>query len=217
MVQTPENNAFVAQLAEFKRLFGPPPVLSTESVEAYHDMMASFTEALRPRDLLEYTFVKELTDATWDLIRYTRHKALAMDRKFRARLEHQAKRAKLAKERKEALTKELADQVHKAATLADRKLQLEIDLMDSAGDICEILARPPEELDHAQALEDAIEYHERLDTLLNTAISRRNNVLEQLQQYRDGLCSYEQHLFEELFLHNRPDPPSLAPPRKTNP
>jgi hypothetical protein len=46
-------------------LLGDPPVWSTENMQAYDDLIKSFTQMLEPRDLMELIWVKEATDATW--------------------------------------------------------------------------------------------------------------------------------------------------------
>src|SRR5262249_17037930 len=73
----------VADFAELKKLFGPPPVLSSEDANAYYAMMARIIEAIEPRDFIEQMLAKDLTDVTWQLQRYSRHKALAVERQYR--------------------------------------------------------------------------------------------------------------------------------------
>ena len=51
------------------------------------------------------------------------------------------------------------------------------------------MLQSPTEFDHADALERGIEYAERLDKLLNAATARRDDVLRQLERYRDGLSA----------------------------
>ncbi len=47
--------------------------------------------------------------------------------------------------------------------------------------------RIPTELQHARALESAIEYHRQLEQLIDGALRRRDSALELLDQYRTGL------------------------------
>ena|SRR5215510_6343431 len=81
-----------ANFAKLRELFGPPPVLSTENQKAYDDLTMHLLQVFRPHDLIELMYIRQLADITWEIVRYTRHKTLAIDRKFRARLEFQAKR-----------------------------------------------------------------------------------------------------------------------------
>jgi hypothetical protein len=55
-------------------LVGDPPVWSTENMQAYDDLINSFTQMLEPRDLMELIWVKEAGDATWEASRNAREK-----------------------------------------------------------------------------------------------------------------------------------------------
>src|SRR5262249_54521669 len=46
-------------------LLGDPPVLSTENIQAYNDLLNGFTEMLEPRDMMDLMWTKETADATW--------------------------------------------------------------------------------------------------------------------------------------------------------
>ena len=85
-----------ADVAEFLQLFGPPPVLSSESIEAYELIMARLLECYAPQDFMEQLLVKEIADSTWEVTRNMRHKTLVMERRVRDRLGHQEARRKLA-------------------------------------------------------------------------------------------------------------------------
>jgi hypothetical protein len=148
------------QIAWLKTLFGRPPVLSTEDPRAFEEIWAKMIQKLQPRDMIEQIFIWEAGVATWEMIRYNRHKTLMIQRKFRQREVQQ--RAQVLRNRP------LRDGGHNA--LADHAV-----------------ARAPDENDHAQALETGINYYETLDTLQRRAIVRLNSALEQLELYRAGL------------------------------
>jgi hypothetical protein len=150
--------------AELRRLLGAPPVLSTENAQSYDEIMGRLMECLAPRDFMEQMLIKELTDCTWEMARYTRQKTLAMERGFREHLRFPGQ---------DALAERLAEQ--------DREPH---HVRDGAIDEADALAV---ELDHARALEMTLGYHERVDRLLVTAAARRNNVLDQIERYRDRL------------------------------
>ena len=67
-------------------LVGDPPVWSTENMQAYDDLINSFTQMLQPRDLMELIWVKEAGDATWEAGRNAREKNALPERKFRQQL-----------------------------------------------------------------------------------------------------------------------------------
>src|SRR5262249_42623145 len=76
---------------KLKELFGPPPVLSSEDHKAYDAMWTRILESFEARDFIEGMLGKDLTDATWEMKRYSRHKALVIERRFRAQAEHEEK------------------------------------------------------------------------------------------------------------------------------
>jgi hypothetical protein len=51
-------------VAELLQLFGPAPILPSESIESYTEVMTRFLESFAPRDFMEQLFVKELMDST---------------------------------------------------------------------------------------------------------------------------------------------------------
>jgi len=105
-----------ANCAKLREWFGPPPVLSTENQKAYDDLTMDLLQLLGPHDLIELMYIRQLADSTWEVIRYTRHKTLAIDRKFRARLELQAKREGERAKLKEARASELDKKNRETAT-----------------------------------------------------------------------------------------------------
>ena len=46
-------------------VIGRPPVDSADNMQAYNDLLNSFTQMLQPRDLMELMWTKQATDATW--------------------------------------------------------------------------------------------------------------------------------------------------------
>jgi hypothetical protein len=142
-------------LAEIDKLCGPPPVLSSESVEAYQKLQFGLFAAIQPRDTLEQLLVRHLADSTWEILRYTRHMTLLIERKHLQALEVRAQRKeKHGNEVREAVNNiELAMQQHAA------------------------------EFDHAAALESGINYAKDLNHLLDAATARRDDVLTQLDRY----------------------------------
>jgi hypothetical protein len=186
-------------LAELKRLFGPPPVLSTERIGAYYEITTCFLRELDPRDFIEKMFIRNLTDFTWDAIRYTRYKTLGIDSRFRQRIAFELQRKKLLAQRKEGLLRDHAEKSAKPPNELARIDQVEGLAESTSTEVDEILERTPQELDHVRALEASIEIHERLDRLLNNAIARRNDALAQFERYRAGLGKRMRKLSDEII------------------
>src|SRR5664280_2636256 len=62
MSQDLKTETIATDLAELKKLFGPPAVLSTENVDSYYAIMARFVECFKPGDFMMQMFMKDLTD-----------------------------------------------------------------------------------------------------------------------------------------------------------
>ena len=75
---------------------------------------------LGARDFLEKMLIRDVTVATWEIIRMGRQKGLAVERKFRDRLQFQARRAQEHKQRKETLDRTLAGKNDKTSSPAQR-------------------------------------------------------------------------------------------------
>ena len=67
-------------------LLGDPPVLSTENIQAYNDLLNGFTEMLEPRDMMDLMWTKETADATWQAACIAREKNCLPERKYQQRL-----------------------------------------------------------------------------------------------------------------------------------
>jgi hypothetical protein len=67
-------------------LLGHPPVLSTEDIEAYTELLNDFTQMLEPLDMMELMWTKEAADATWEAGRKAREKNCLPERKYQQRL-----------------------------------------------------------------------------------------------------------------------------------
>jgi predicted DNA-binding protein (UPF0251 family) len=77
--------------------------------------------------------------------------------------------------------------------------QLKIVVMSSAEDVDDILQRTPKEIEHNKALEAGIVFEEQLDRLINSASKRRNDALQQLEVYRQGLWRYWREASDKII------------------
>jgi hypothetical protein len=177
------NRAKPIDSAELRELLGPPPVLSSENMKAYDEIAARLMQCFKPRDFMEQLLINQLAYANWETMRYTRHKAASIERRARLFGEFQAKRARALAQMKG----HPAGSDREPATELGRMYELEETVESTDQDVDAILGKSTAEHDHARALEKSIAYHLQLDQLLNTAIARRNDTLEQLERYRRGI------------------------------
>ena len=139
-----------------------------------------------PRDFMELLLIRQVQNETWRILRYTRHRTLGIDRRFRESLELQTRAQKEQAARRGALAKELAKQTGRSETELAQVLYLRGIVMSSVDDVDAILSREPTEIEHNKALEAGIVFQEQLDRLINSSLKRRNEAIEQLDFYRAG-------------------------------
>ena len=63
---------------EMVELLGPPPLLSSEDVEIYYAVFASFVNDINPNDMLSWMWIKDLADYRLEILRYRRMKVELM-------------------------------------------------------------------------------------------------------------------------------------------
>jgi hypothetical protein len=76
-VPNKNNNNVPAQTSALSRLaiFGPIPLLAGESAAAYDDLLARVSGNLKPSDIFEEIWVREIVDLIWETLRWRRHQA----------------------------------------------------------------------------------------------------------------------------------------------
>jgi hypothetical protein len=65
---------------DIQALFGDPPLLSTEDPARYRDMLDRFAESIAPRNIIEWLWVKDIVDLSWEIPRLRRYRALLIER-----------------------------------------------------------------------------------------------------------------------------------------
>src|SRR5262245_43720448 len=82
--------------ADIEALFGDPPLLSTEDPARYRDMLDRFAESIAPKNIIEWLWVKDVADLSWEIPRLRRYRALFIER------ERESKNAEIDYARKHA-------------------------------------------------------------------------------------------------------------------
>ena len=65
--------------ANIQTLFGKPPLLRGEDDGVYHSLMEAFAMRVEPTDVIEWWWLKGVTDDTWDIRRLQRIKVLIVE------------------------------------------------------------------------------------------------------------------------------------------
>jgi cysteinyl-tRNA synthetase len=202
--------------AEFYRVLGATPVWSTENVDSYNNILEKLMTCLRAGDFMEQILIRDVGVETWEINRLKRQQRLMVEGNFRKRIEYQAKKAREVNDRREALRRTLAEKDVNSASPAKQALELINFIEETPADVDALLHRNADEFDHARALEEGFDYYERLGRAIDIAIARRNDALEQLERYREGLGQQVRKLsnqiIEEVFLEAPQSGHVEAPP-----
>jgi hypothetical protein len=175
------------QLKEFSALLGSAPVLTTESENNYTEIWQKLVESFAPADFMELLLIRQVQNETWKIMRYSRHQTAAIERRFRQSEEFQTRRRNEQLVKRNALAEQFAEKTGRPASEFSQLLRLENVVSSVLEEVDDILERAPSEFDHNHALEQGIVFEEQLDRLINSALRRRNDALEQLEIYRHGL------------------------------
>lgn len=51
-------------------IFGPPPLLEGEDENAYNELLAHVSGAVKPGDIIEEIWIRDIVDLTWEIFRW---------------------------------------------------------------------------------------------------------------------------------------------------
>ena len=176
----------LSELHQCMMLCGPLPVLTTENTEHFQEIFNRVIASLQSRDMIELMFIRDFVYESWHINRLRRHAVVAIERWYHQSEAYQEQRIKLLKARRDERVNKLAERLgQKPADIAEL-IHLEEKILGGVDDIDNLFERKATEMEHNRALEKSIQFHERLDRLIESATSRRNDALRQLERYRDG-------------------------------
>ncbi len=64
---------------DIRTLLGKRPIVTGEEPERYDDLLARIGNAIKPKNAIEWLWVKDVTDFTWEIQRYRRFKTALLD------------------------------------------------------------------------------------------------------------------------------------------
>jgi hypothetical protein len=187
MTSTSKRKLTKRNLKKMRAMFGPPPVLRSESHVQYLAIFDRYIEHFDPQDVLEVTLITHLVNDVWLIKRYMRHQTLGIERWHQQSLAFQSQRYKSQDARKERQAREKAEAGTLKPTDIAELVHLEDNVDTVRNDVHEIADRRPAELEHNRALEQGSAFQEQLDKWLTTAMVRFNKTFELFEHYREGL------------------------------
>jgi hypothetical protein len=170
-VKRPANSANLPDRSRPLVLFGPPPLIEGEDTQAYDELLTQISTAVRPADILEDIWVRDIVDLVWERFRLRRLKANLMTA---SAVQGLAKvlEAFLGPCDAEDLAKDWAARKPRAIKRVDNILAAAGLTMDAV---------------MAQTLSLKLDDIERIDRMIGLAEARRNAVLREIDRHRETL------------------------------
>jgi len=148
--------------------FGPAPLAEGEDAEAYDELLLRVSSGVRPADILEEIWVRDVVDLTWEALRLRRLKAAILTMSARKALTDNLSKF-IGYAKAEALAGAWAAREAEAvATVAER--------LAAQGLALEALT--------AQGLTRALEPVERIARMIAQAEARRGAALREIERHR---------------------------------
>ncbi len=160
-------------------MLAPVHILRTEDIDAYDTLMDQFTDAIGPQDFVEWMWVRDLTDQTWEELRAKRARAVRLKLARRETVElilksHYPANTLKDAEMEFAIQKDVADimmgeEIPKAG-FDELRRQFGVTGLDNFG----------------AAYQSCLADMERLQRIADRANARRNMTLREIDRRRDA-------------------------------
>ena len=148
-------------------LFGVPPLLSTEDPRLYWEMLDRFAGFVEPRNVIEWLWVKDIVDLSWEIARLRRYRALLIER------ERESKNAAIDYAREHADDRDL---YYGQLTPAQIEARRNAPRLDTEADSASLL------------ISQYLGKYETIDKLLMSAELRRDRILRELDFRRERIA-----------------------------
>jgi hypothetical protein len=163
---------------DIEALLGDPPVLSTENPTLYWDMLDRFAKSVVPRNIIEWLWIKDIVDLSWEIARLRRYRTLQIE----TGRDNQNAGIEYAREH--------AD---------DPDLYSEYQLRPAEIEARRTAPRLDTEADSAGLLISDLDTYETVDKLLMAAELRRDRILRELDFRRERIAPLLRKTSNELI------------------
>jgi len=168
---------------DVEALLGTPPVLRHEDIEAYRTLRLHVARAVAPADVIEWLWLRDIVDLSWEIQRLRRFKTLLIDLRVEARIGQYGERAAHAAGNFPAFS---VSELAKRQYLQQQQSEREAKLREGAAKHYRDLAAS--ELGAAGLFLESVHKYEDIDALIASAESRRTAVLREIERRRDSLA-----------------------------
>jgi hypothetical protein len=179
---TLKRPVLAADIRLIKLLLGPPPVLTTENPARYWELFEQFAYAVAPRNMVEWLWLKDIVDLSWEIARLRRYRAIWIE------LQRDLTNLEIKHAREHADDRDLfRGQGHYFPMTPDKiEERRNWPLLNT-------------ERDSAFLVHENLESYEAFDKLLKSAELRRDRVLRELDIRRERIAPRLRQAFTELI------------------
>jgi hypothetical protein len=180
-------------------LFGPSPLTEGEDARQYDELHTRFSETIKPKDILEEMWTRDVVDLTWEILRMRRLKAGLL--------------TSVMSEGMDKILSLLLGWVE-ARDLSNAWSARDPDAIKT---VEELLAARGQtmELAAARGFEASIDVFERIDRMAMAAEARRNSALRELERHRASLAQALRQASDEVIEAEYQDVKQTQPGRKS--
>jgi hypothetical protein len=175
--------------AELQPLFDDPPVLSTENSSQYRSLLDQIAKCVKPNDVIEWLWVRDIVDLSWEIRRLRRFKSLFIE------LARQKRISDFGAHRRGPFVPAVLIEVSGERMSATGE-------PISKGKVKKTRKRKPKldtESDSASLFQECIGDYQCVDRLLAAAEGRRNAALYEIELRRDSLARRLRKATEEII------------------
>ena len=189
----PTSSKQIVERTDPGELFGPPPLIEGEDAAAYNQLHARISAAVKPKDVLEEIWVRDVVDLTWETLRMRRFKAKLLASATSTGLERILHRAGNNWTQDRDLSRQWAVRDRQAIKQVDKRLA-------TMGLTIEAVT--------AETFFAMIDDIERVDRMIMNAEARRNAALREVDRHRvaQALRRASEEAVEAEFEDVAPDP-----------
>jgi hypothetical protein len=175
-------------------LFGHAPTLKTEDNKAYWDFLNEVAGCLKPKDMIEWLWLKDVVDLSWEILRLRKLKITLIEigrEHINAVIEYERKHPD------EPYYEDLLTQTPiRERTAEEIKFRKNQPLHDT-------------ETDSVKLLWEHIDQYERIERLLTSAELRRDRILREIELRRTELARQLRQTTDEI-IDARPEHAAIA-------
>jgi hypothetical protein len=198
--------------AEYKRLFGPPPLYKIEDQTNYNATLCGFDQDVNPRDHVEKILVRDLTDQAYEIQWWRRLRNRVIRQVHKEEFRRRAGDVVLAADiRKRSLRgsddfasffrpKHVPDPNQRTPE-AEATLNAEIQKIDAETEatLAELRQAEHGPIDEAALFRNWIPLYDLIEKRLTVAEEKFSMTLTQLEQHRDGLGQLLRRVAETII------------------